>query len=128
VHTKNFEMRERFKQRKSELKSRIGDMDAQMEKLSEEKTVIETNLLALKRVEEELRVSLRTARDAIASQTAELTQKSQELSKLEQQRQAETHQLRSKLRSQVSLDDTGLEKLTAQDAPCYSHLQLVTAM
>ena len=128
MHTKNFEMRERFKQRKSELKSRIGDMDAQMEKLSEEKTVIETNLLALKRVEEELRVSLRTARDAISAQTAELTQKSQELSKLEQQRQAETHQLRSKLRSQVSLDDTGLEKLTAQDAPGYSHLQLVTAI
>lgn len=128
MHTKNFEMRERFKQRKRELKSRIGDMDSHIEKLTEEKAGIEANLQGLKRVEEDLRVTLQSARDNIALQTAELTQKSLELSKLEQQRQAETHQLRLKLRSQVSLDDTGLEKLTGQDAPGYSHLQLVSFM
>ena len=126
MHTKNFEMRERFKHRKNELKSRIGDLDTQMQQLSEEKHTIEGNLAALKRIEEELRGSLQAAQEAIAAQTQELALKAQELAKLEQQRQAEIQQLVCKLRAQVSLETTGLEGLTAHDAPGYSHLQLVS--
>ena len=119
-------MREHFKQRKNELKSKIVEMDTHMEKLSEEKATIEGNLQALKRVEEELRETLKAAQEAIATQSAELVLKAQEIAQLEQLRQAEIQQLAAKLRAQVSLDDTGLETLTGQDAPGYSHVQLVS--
>ena len=118
-------MRERFKGRKTELKGKVGELETQLERVMEEKTALEGGLAALKKVEEQLRATLKKAEDAIASQQSELSQKSLEIAALHSLRQSELQHLSKKLRTKVSLDDTGLEHYTTNDAPTFSYVQLV---
>lgn len=125
VHTKNFEQREHFKHRKNALKLRITEMDTEIERLTTEKTSLESTITELRKIEEELNKSLKNAKEVIEGKIREVKRKSEELQRANERRELEVKKLMGKIRTQVSLDDTGLESLTSHDASVYSHLQLV---